>query len=76
MKKKLAILAATAAMTMALAAGPASANEIIVLDDDGDVDEVVHDFDGHRFLDEDDLFFLGSGLVFFDGCEGPVCLID
>jgi hypothetical protein len=76
MKKKLAILAATATMTMALAAGPASANKIVVLDDHGDVDEVVHDFDGHRFLDDDDLFFLGGGLVFLDDCEGPVCLID
>ena len=76
MKKELAILAATAAMTMALAAGPASANEIVVLDDDGDVDEGVHGFDSHRFLDDDDLFFLGGGLVFFDDCEGPVCLID
>ncbi len=34
MKKRLATLAATAAMTMALAAGPASADEIVFLDDD------------------------------------------
>jgi hypothetical protein len=73
--KKLAILAAPAAMTLAPPASPASANEIVVENDDGDVDEVVHGFDGHRFLD-DDLFCLGGGLVFFDGCVGPVCLID
>ncbi len=34
MKKKLAILVATAAMTTALAAGPASADEIDFLDND------------------------------------------
>jgi len=66
--KKLAILVAMAAMTMALAAGPASADEIIFLDDDGDIDEVVHDLDGLRFF--------GDGVVFFDDCEGPICFSD